>query len=245
MKVVSNILPLNRIADQIELSVAELPRDVECADGRNQDHGDAGNYAGQTQREYHPPQHTPAVAAQVSRSLFQLQIHFCHHRIDRKDHIRKIVVHHSDHHGAFGADHMQRPQPQRTQQAVQDSRILQNRHPGIGANQEVHPHRNHNQGDQNLLGPCRRTGEDIRHRVTHQQADDCRNHRQFQASPEDQQIGVGAVRRPCSKEPGHIFRCKAESIIRKGIIRHKDQRNDDKQQRPHPVGAEGRALHRR
>ena len=74
MKVIGHILPLDGIADEEELAVAQLLGNIEGADGRNQNHGNAGDDAGHTQGNDHPPQDRQASAAQVPGRLQQSSV---------------------------------------------------------------------------------------------------------------------------------------------------------------------------
>ena len=156
VQVVGHVLPLNGVADEIELAVAELLRDVEGADRRDQDHRDPRDHPGQAQREDHPPQDVEAVASEVLGRLHQLHVHLRHHRVDRQDHVREVVVHHADHHRGLRPDDVHRPQADLRQQAVEDTRVLQDRHPRVRPDQKVHPHRDHDERDEDLLRPVRR-----------------------------------------------------------------------------------------
>ena len=78
VQVVGHILPLNGVADQVELAVAQLLGDIEGADGGDEHHDDAGDHARQAQRPDHPAQHARAVAAQIPGGLNELHVHLGH-----------------------------------------------------------------------------------------------------------------------------------------------------------------------
>ena len=59
--------------------------------------GDAGGNAGAGQRDEHPEQNMPDVAAQILRGLNDGIINFCHGRVDGQNHKRQVVVHHAQH----------------------------------------------------------------------------------------------------------------------------------------------------
>ena len=139
---------------------------------------------------------------------------------------------------------------QRGKETVQDTGVLQNGHPGVGADQEVHPHGNHNQRYHGLLSALFGTGHDIGHGISQQQADNGGNHCQLDRPHEDQKIGSdlhgGAVLlyniAGCGKEAGDILGGKRELVVRKGVIGNEGQRHHHKQGRPKGVGSQSHPV---
>ena len=242
MQIVRHILPFDRIADQEELSVAQFLGDVESAHGRDQDHRDAAQDTGEREREDHPPEDADAVAAEISGRFKQLDVHLRHDGVDRKDHIRQIVVHHADNDGAFRADDMHAAESQGGQQAVQDARILEDGHPRVRAYQEIHPHGDHDEDHHDLLPAFGRTRHDVSQRISEDQADHGADDRELQAPPEDEKIRMDFLpvhRAGGGEESGDIVEGKGESVVRERVIRDEDKRNDDEQGRPERVRRQG------
>ena len=52
---------------------------------------------------------------------------------------------------AAGIDHVKGPDAKHTQKAVDQAVVFQKGHPGIGAQQKVHPHGQHEQHQHNVL----------------------------------------------------------------------------------------------
>ena len=151
MQVIGHILPLDGVADEEKLAVAQLLGDIEGADGGDEHHVHAGNHAGNAQRKDHAPQHRSAVAAQVPRRFQQTNVKLGQDRIDRKHHIGEIIVDHADDDRSLGTDDMDGLNADRTQNAVDDAGILQNCHPRIGSDQKVHPHGDHDERHHGFL----------------------------------------------------------------------------------------------
>ena len=252
MQVVGHILPLDGVTDEEELAVAQLLGNIEGADGGDEHHADAGEHPRQAQRPHHPAQDLQIAAAQILGRLQQAVVHFGHHRINGHDHIGEIVIDHAHHHGGLGADDVHRPQTHQVQQSVEDAGILQNGHPGIGADEEVHPHGDHDQGDHGLLGAGGGPGDDIGHGIAHQQADDGGDDCQLQRPPEDQQIGVdllalaGLVGHAGGggKELDHIVQGEAELVVGKSVIGDERQRHQNEQRGPHGIGRQQQVFQR-
>ena len=68
VQVVCNVLPLDSVADEEELAVAELLGNVEGADRRDEHHGDAGDDARQAQRPDDAAQNTARRCSPRSRA---------------------------------------------------------------------------------------------------------------------------------------------------------------------------------
>mgnify|MGYP002737210111 CR=1 FL=1 len=64
----------------------------------------------------------------------------CHGGVQRQDHIRQVVIHHAQYHGAGGIDHIKGADAEQAQQLVDQAVFFQQGHPRIGAQQKVHPH---------------------------------------------------------------------------------------------------------
>ncbi len=145
---------------------------------------------------------------------------------------------------SLSADDVHGAQVQGAQEGVQDAGVLQDGHPGVGADQEVHPHGDHDQGDEDLLGAGRGAGEDEGDGIAHQEAEDGGDHRQLQRAPEDEQVGVGddAVRLARrGEEAGDVRGGEGEVVVGEGVVGDEAQGHDDEEQRPQAVGGQGQA----
>ena len=144
---------------------------------------------------------------------------------------------------------MHRAQTHQPQQPVENAGVLQNGHPGVGADQKVHPHGDHDQRYQDFLGAAAGAGHDVGHGVAHQQADKGGDHCQLQRADEDQQVGVHLPgdlplchRGGGGEEAGDVVKGKVEVGIGKSVVGHKAQRHHDKQRRPHGVRGQDQLL---
>ena len=59
--------------------------------------------------------------------------------MDLQNHKRNEVVDHTQYHGEGGMDHMERPNAEQAQNAVQETIILQDTHPCVGTYQHIDP----------------------------------------------------------------------------------------------------------
>ena len=113
-------------------------------------------------------------------------------RVDRQDHERQIVIHHAEYDCALRVDHLeelhvrpghaviQRDQSDLLEQLIEQAVVLQNRHPRIGAQQEVHPHREHDEHHRHALEGLTLAAHPVRHRIADQQANGRRDQRELE-----------------------------------------------------------------
>ena len=250
MEVVGHVLALNHVADEHDLAVAQLLGDVKGAHRGDQHHGHPGDHPGQAQGPDHPAQDPQAVAAQVPGGLNEFFVHLGHDGVQGQDHVGDVVIDHADDHGRLRADDVDVGQMEQGEEVVKNARVLQNGHPGVGADEEVHPHGDHDDGQENLLGSGLGPGHDVGQGIGQHQADHRGDHRQFQGAPEDEQVGVhlrrGAVLLEDAggggEEPLDVFQGELEVVVGEGVVGHKDQRDQDKQEGPEGVGAQGRVI---
>ena len=253
VQVIGHVLPLDRVADKEELAVAEFLRDIKGADRRDEHHRDAGHDARQAQREDDPPQHAETVAAEVARGLDQARVHLGHDRVDWQDHIREVVVHHADDDGALGADDVRLAEVQRGKEHVEQARVLQDGHPRIGADEEVHPHRDHDERDDRLLRARGGAGDDIRDGVAHEQADGRGDDGQLHRAPEDEQVRVHLARSAAvvgdrahgGEKLRQVFGREPEALVRERIVGHEHERHGHEDDRPHGIRCERQTMRQR
>ena len=128
-------------------------------------------------------------------------------------------------------------QTQRIQHRVDDAVALQKRHHRVGAQQEVHPHR---QKDEYENGPPAgkiARGEKVGRRIADQQADERAEKGQPEAVKHHRQV-AGA------EKPAEVLRGEGAVAGGEGEVDHEQKRHDGEDQ--HPQGVGGRvpaALH--
>ena len=152
--------------------------------------------------------------------------------------------------GAFGADDVDAAQSQPGEETVENAGVLQDGHPGVGADEEVHPHGDHDDGHEHLLGLGIGPGHDVSQGVGQHQADEGGDHSQLQRAPEDQQIGVdlfgGAVLLDHlgggGKEPLDVLQGEVKVVVGEGVVCHEDQRHQDEEHGPQGVGTKGSII---
>ena len=142
---------------------------------------------------------------------------------------------------------------QRGKERVEQARVLQDGHPRVGADEEVHPHRDHDERDDRLLRARGGAGDDICDGVAHEQADGRGDDSQLHRAPEDEQVGVylarGAAvvgdRAHSGEEFCQVFGREPEALIRKRIVGHEYERHGHKDDRPHGIRCERQTLRQR
>ena len=250
MQVVGHVLPLDDVADEHDLAIAQLLGDVEGAHRGDQHHGDAGDHPGQAQGPDHPPQHPKTVAPQVPGGLDEALVHLGHDGVEGENHVGDVVVDHADDDGGLRADDVDVGQVEQGEEVVEDARVLQNGHPGVGADEEVHPHRNHDDGEEHLLGAGLGPGHDVGQGIGQHQADGGGDDGQFQGPPEDEQIRPyllgGAILLDDvgggHEEPLDVLQGEGKVVVGKRVVGHKDQGDQDEEHRPHRVRGQGEVV---
>ena len=264
-------LVLDDVADERHLAAAHELADDERRDRRNEHHRDSLQHAGQGIRQRHAQEALHRACAEVGGGLQQAMIRFFDDGVDRHNHKGEIVVDHTEHDRLLVVEeddllaHAHARQPavkrrnciaQRRDPAVENTRIFQNGHPGIGAQQEVHPHRQNNEHQPQAGALKIPAAEDQRDGIAQQQADDRGEQRdlertqqqlevsRFEHAPE---IGEGNGRPPLRAFGRHraVLQLKERLAvvardldIRRGFLHghavpdHHRQRNGDKENRP-------------
>ena len=120
--------------------------------------------------------------AEVLRGFDQLAVELDENGVDRQHHERQKVVHHAEHDRALRVDErdiiqriaemalQERDKPDGAEKLVDKAVVLQNGHPCVGAEQEVYPHREHNQHHAKTLFAGGQAAHQIRHRVAEHEA---------------------------------------------------------------------------
>ena len=126
---------------------------------------------------------------------------------------------------------------------VENALVLQDGHPGVSPDEEVHPHGDHDDGHKRLLDLGLGAGHDIGQGIGQHQADQRGDDRQLQRTPEDEQVGAdlggGSVVLHDAGRGGEealdIFQGELKIHVRKGIVGDKDQGDQDEQDGPDAV----------
>ena len=175
-------LKVDKVADEQILAAAEHLRDNERGHGRHEHHRDARDNAGNAQREDHTAEYKVRRCAEVLRGFDQLAVELDEHGVDRQHHERQKVVHHAEHDRALRVDKrniiqriaemalQERDKSDGAEKLVDKAVVLQNGHPCVGAEQEVYPHREHDEHHAQALAAGGQAAHQIRHRVAEHEA---------------------------------------------------------------------------
>lgn len=136
--------------------------------------------------------------------------------------------------------------------ALEQARVLQDGHPRVGADEEVHPHRDHDERDDRLLRGAGGAAMYMRG-VAHEQADGRGDDSQLHRAPEDEQVGVYLARGAAvvgdrahgGEEFRQVFGREPEALIRERIVGHEYERHGHKDDRPHGIRCERQTLRQR
>ena len=158
--------------------------------------------------------------------------------INGQDHKGQVVIYHAQHHGALGVHHGEKLQlgackvviqgdnTQLPEELIQQAVVLQNRHPGIGAQQKVHPHGQHNQHIGHALKRHTRAADKIGHGIADQQTDGRGDQGQLEGAEKHLRIGAHL---------GKVIQRKAAGGGGKGVDRHNDDRRHHENGHPHHI----------
>jgi len=170
------------------------------------------------------------------------------HGVDGQDHEGQVVVHHTQHYGALGTDHLEVidgdirggirckvhsdlvvkvDQADLLKQLVQKSVVLQNGHPGIGPQQKIHPHGQHDEHHSDALHLRPLLGEHIGYRVSDQQSDQCGDDGQLKRAGEHRCIGTHA---------GEVLQREVPGGGAEGIDHHNDDGRHHEDGHPSHIG---------
>ena len=190
------------------------------------------------------PDITPGRLKGKMTRLDKTAVKLCENRIYGQNHIGKIVVYHSDYDRRFGSDDVNGGETDFGEQTVDYSRILQNCHPGIGSDEKVHPHGNHDEGHHGFLHLFARPCHDICNGIAEKEAYRRGNDGELKRTQEYNYIGANLGRAAvvagdgaCGGEKtGDVFGGEGKGIVGEGVIGHENKRNDREKQRPHRIG---------
>ena len=250
MQIVGNVLSLNGVTNEEEFAVTELLRDVERADRGDQNHRDAGNDAWHAEREYDAAEHGNAAASEIAGGLEKPYVQFGKNGVDRQNHVRKVIVHHAENDGGLRADYVYRSEADLREEAVNDTRVLEKRHPRVRADEEVHPHGDHDERYHRLLRSFLGARHNVRDRIAENETDCRGNNGKLQRAHEDKDIGANLFTRAVfaydvafgGEKTRDVVCRECKVIVCKRVKRDKDQRNYDEQKRPHGIRRERRTV---
>ena len=113
------------------------------------------------------------------------------------------------------------------EQLVQQAVVLQDGHPGVGPQQEVHPHGQHDQYHGRAAEALALPAEKVRHRIAQQQADSRGNQRQLEGTAEHSSVTAHLDK---------VVQREAALAAGKGIHHHNDNGGYYKNSHPHHIG---------
>ena len=138
-------------------------------DGGHKDEEGSGGDAGLGQGDDDPGKGADRAGAEVVSRLDEGVIQFFHAGVDRKDHKRQVVVNQAQNDGERRVHHGERlgENSGGEQEAVGQTLLAEDVDPGVGADEEAGPERNHDEGEQEMAdaggGPADGVGGGIAH----------------------------------------------------------------------------------
>ena len=223
---VAKELHFDQVADQQVGTAAQHPADDEGGHCRHEYHGDAGADAGHAHGDEHPEKGLGGGGSQILCRFHQALIDLGHTGVEGQDHVGHIVIHHAQHHRAGGVQHGIGAQTKKAQHRVHRAVDAQQAHPGIGTEQEVHPHGQHDQHQHDMLLVHPQAGQEIAHRKCNDQADHGSHKGQQQTAGKHGTVAADA---------GQVGNGEIAAAIGQGIIDHDDQRNHREQHHPDKI----------
>ncbi|MNB72583.1 hypothetical protein D3C75_191730 [compost metagenome] len=186
--------------------------------------------------------------------------------VQRQHHERQIAVHDADIGGGRGIDQLQlgqahvghqRLQAGVLQELVEQAVAVQDRLPGIDADQERSPRRQHHQHHRHVARGRRQAGDGIGHRVADQQGEEGRDRGDLDRAQERLRIDRIAKQRQVVLEielerqaaidvlqqPG--VRRRADPAVRETDHQHDQERHSEEQQQPQVRNADHRGTRAR
>ena len=221
------------------LAAPQQMGDGEGGHRRDEHHGDAREDPRQGQGQGHTAEHRDRIGPQVPGGLDQPVVQLDDDRVDGQDHEGQEVVHHAQHHRALGVDHFEIldlrakeavdevEQADSVKKTVEQAGVLQDGHPGVGAQQEIHPHGQHDEHHGHPLEAGSLPGQETGNGVAHQQADHGGDEGQLEGPGEDHRVVPDA---------GEVVQGEAASGGRKGIDHHHQNGDDHKDGHPDHIG---------
>ena len=116
----------------------------------------------------------------------------------------------------------------RLEELIEQAGILQNGHPGVGAQQEVHPHGEHDEDHGDPLKAGALLGHDVGQRIPDEQADEGGDQGQLEGADEHHPVGAHL---------GEVIQGKAAPRAGEGVDDHQENGGDHEEGHPDHIGA--------
>ena len=168
------------------------------------------------------------VAAKVSCRLNVRAVDLGHSRVYRHYHIGQVIVYHTEYNGTRGVYHLDRVKSEVTENRVYNSRILEYRHPGISADEQIHPHGEHDEHYQHPLCAYLHLRNEVRKRISYEKAD--KGGYDGKADRTNEHLYVVRV-----EHLSEVYHRKRPGLVCEGIVSHKQKRSYYKQHSPYDV----------
>src|SRR3954470_4384598 len=207
----------------------QFRRDVE-AEREHEDQRTSRQHPGQRQRQKYSPEGEHGAGAEAGAGLHQVARDLLHGGVERQHHERQQDVEGRNDGAEAVVDQRQRlvDHAELAQQLVDDAGPLQQREPGIGADQHAGPERQHHQRQDDDAPPFRRDARRIGNGITEQQRQQRHQQADFERQHKTAPVDVLAP------DPAVILQRKAVMIDRlpgEPADRQHDQQQDHQQRR--------------
>ena len=236
-------LLLDEVAQHHLGAAAQQAGDGKGGYRRNEYHGYPGQYPGKAQGQNDLPEYPGGPGTQILSSFQQAPVHFLNDGVNGQNHKGQVVVHHAQNHRSGGADHLkvvnrsvaeklrdpvvQADEPDVPEELVQQTVVFQHGHPGVGSEQEVHPHGQHDEHHGDPLKPGPLPGNEVGRRIADEQADEGRQKRQPEGPGKHRGIGPHA---------GKVLQGDPAFSGGKSVNHHHDDGDHNKQGHPAHIG---------
>ena len=113
----------------LEARTAGKIADDKVIERERESHYHAGDDAGHYRGQYDLEERLSGSAAEILRRLYHAVVKLRHDRVNRHYHIRQEIIDHAEYDGARGVYHMYRVNAELCEERIDDTCILQKRHP--------------------------------------------------------------------------------------------------------------------
>ena len=217
--------------------------------------------ARQCQRDRDQPERLPARAAEIGGGFEQRVVHALERGVDRQHHERQVGVDDADEDREVGREPDRRrvDDAEREQRLVEQAVALQDRHPGVDADQERGPERQHDQHEQHALPAPRRARHAVGDRESDQQQHRGRGERDAEAAAVGREIERVAhqPRIACERQAGEEIAQPREAVaeielrqigrlrgrvLRQADLEHQQERHQEEHTEPQIRNQDDEAL---
>jgi len=157
-------------------------------------------------------------------------VDFLKRGIDRQHHERQEIIDHAEDDGAGRIDQMLCRKPEGRKEGIDDAGFFQQGLPGVGAQQEVHPHRKDEDEDDEAVGLFLERGQDHAERVGQKKA--YAGCGQRQKNRQQKSLAVGRV-----QDGGDIFKSEGAGAVGQSVPDDQKERDDDEHRSPEIIGS--------